>query len=147
MGPHRGTTFAGERGVRGREGGVAGLGLGLGSQVRYFGSRAAARQATAAESQANETRRLVQLDVAAKRSSLRAAAAALESARAGNASAEETYRITSAQVSAGSASTTDLLDASSALPQARLEFARARLRPGHGLGEPLSRRRGASSGT
>jgi outer membrane protein len=94
--------------------------------ARYFGSRAAARQATAAESQANETRRLVQLDVAAKLSSLRAAAAALESARTGIASAEEAYRVTSAQVSAGSASTTDLLDAQSALTQARLNFARAR---------------------
>lgn len=94
--------------------------------AKYFGSRAAARQASAAESQANEVRRLVQLDVAAKLSNLRAAAAALDAAHTGIASAEEAYRVTAAQVSAGSASTTDLLDAHSALTQARLNFARAR---------------------
>ena len=41
------------------------------------------------------------------------------------ASAEEAYRVTSAQVNAGTATTTDLLDAQSALTTAKLNLARA----------------------
>ncbi|MGZ6070350.1 MAG: TolC family protein, partial [Myxococcaceae bacterium] len=40
-------------------------------------------------------------------------------------SAEEAYRVTSAQVNAGTATTTDLLDAQSALTTAKLNLARA----------------------
>jgi outer membrane protein TolC len=42
------------------------------------------------------------------------------------ASAEEAYRVTDAQVRAGAATTTDLLDSQAALTQARLNLERAR---------------------
>jgi outer membrane protein len=50
---------------------------------------------------------------------------AVEVAQTAIASAEEAYRVTSAQVSAGTATTTDLLDSQSALTTAKLNLARA----------------------
>src|ERR1019366_2246809 len=86
------------------------IGLRAGWQIwdwgaRWYQRRAAHAQATAAGAQAEEARRRVQTDVAAKLAAARAAASALETGRA---------------------NTTDLLDAQSALTQARLNFARAR---------------------
>ena len=74
----------------------------------------------------DETKRRVQTDVAAKLANVRATASALESGRAAIGSAEEAYRVTTVLLAVGSANTTDLLDAQSALTQARLNFARTR---------------------
>jgi outer membrane protein TolC len=56
----------------------------------------------------------------------RAATNAVEVAQAAIQSAEEAYRVTDALVKAGSATTTDLLDAQSALTTSRLNLVRAR---------------------
>jgi outer membrane protein TolC len=107
------------------------LGVKAGWQVwdwgaRWYQSRAAEHQANAAAALAEDARRRVQLDVAARHASVRATGAALETGRTAVASAEEAYRVTTVLLAAGSANTTDLLDAQSALTQARLTFARAR---------------------
>jgi len=107
------------------------IGLKAGWQVwdwgaRWYQHRAADSQATAAQAQAEEARRRVQTDVAAKLANVRATASALETGRTTIGSAEEAYRVTTVLLGAGSANTTDLLDAQSALTQARLNFARAR---------------------
>jgi len=107
------------------------IGLRAGWQIwdwgaRWYQRRAAHAQATAAGAQAEEARRRVQTDVAAKLAAARAAASALETGRTAIGSAEEAYRVTTVLLAAGSANTTDLLDAQSALTQARLNFARAR---------------------
>jgi outer membrane protein TolC len=92
----------------------------------WYQHRAARQQATAARAQADDARRQVATDVAAKLADVRATASALEAGRAAIGSAEEAYRVTTVLLAAGSANTTDLLDAQSALTQARLNFARAR---------------------
>ena len=107
------------------------IGLRAGWQIwdwgaRWFQHRAAESQAVAAQAQADETRRHVQTDVAAKLANVRATASALETGRTTIGSAEEAYRVTTVLLAAGSANTTDLLDAQSALTQSRLNFARAR---------------------
>ena len=107
------------------------IGLKAGWQIWDWGAdwyqhRAANAQADAARLQADEARRQVETDVAAKLADVRATASALESGRTAIGSAEEAYRVTTVLLAAGSANTTDLLDAQSALTQARLNFARAR---------------------
>lgn len=107
------------------------IGLRAGWQIwdwgaRWFQHRAAESQAVAARAQADDVRRKVQTDVAAKLANVRATASALETGRTTIGSAEEAYRVTTVLLAAGSANTTDLLDAQSALTQARLNFARAR---------------------
>lgn len=92
----------------------------------YYQHRAAKAQATSARAQADDARRQVQSDVAAKLADVRATASALETGRTAIGSAEEAYRVTAVLLAAGSANTTDLLDAQAALTQARLNFARAR---------------------
>ena len=57
---------------------------------------------------------------------MRAAGSALDVGKATIASAEEAFRVTEAGVRAGVATTTDLLDAQSALTQAKLNLVRAR---------------------
>jgi outer membrane protein TolC len=94
--------------------------------ARWYQHRAAEAQATAAREQADDARRHVQMDVAAKLANVRATASALETGRTAIGSAEEAYRVTTVLLAAGSANTTDLLDSQSALTQARLNFARAR---------------------
>jgi len=94
--------------------------------ARWYQHRAAESQAVAAQAQAEDARRRVQTDVAAKLANVRATASALETGRTTIGSAEEAYRVTTVLLGAGSANTTDLLDAQSALTQARLNFARAR---------------------
>jgi len=94
--------------------------------ARWYQHRAAEAQAVAAREQADDARRHVELDVAAKLANVRATASALETGRTAIGSAEEAYRVTTVLLAAGSANTTDLLDAQSALTQARLNFARAR---------------------
>jgi len=56
---------------------------------------------------------------------LDAAASAISVAEQAITSAQEAYRVTDAQVQAGTATTTDLLEAQSALTQARLNYLRA----------------------
>jgi outer membrane protein TolC len=107
------------------------IGLKAGWQIwdwgaRWFQHRAAESQAVAAQAQADDARRRVDTDVAAKLANVRATASALETGRTTIGSAEEAYRVTTVLLGAGSANTTDLLDAQSALTQARLNFARAR---------------------
>jgi outer membrane protein len=92
----------------------------------WYQHRAACAQAHAAHMQADDARRQVEADVAAKLADVRATASALDTGRAAIGSAEEAYRVTSVLLAAGSANTTDLLDAQAALTQARLNFARAR---------------------
>ncbi len=94
--------------------------------ARWFQHHAADSRAMAAQAQAEDTRRKVETDVAAKLANVRATASALETGRTTIGSAEEAYRVTTVLLAAGSANTTDLLDAQSALTQARLNFARAR---------------------
>jgi outer membrane protein TolC len=107
------------------------IGLKAGWQIwdwgaRWFQHRAAESQAVAAQAQADDAKRKVETDVAAKLANVRATASALETGRTTIGSAEEAYRVTTVLLAAGSANTTDLLDAQSALTQARLNFARAR---------------------
>ena len=92
----------------------------------WYQHRAASAQADAARLQADDARRQVAADVATKLADVRATASALETGRTAIGSAEEAYRVTTVLLAAGSANTTDLLDAQAALTQARLNFARAR---------------------
>ena len=94
--------------------------------ARWYQHRVAESQAEAARAQAEDVRRRVESEVAAKLAYVRATASALETGRAAIGSAEEAYRVTTVLLAAGSANTTDLLDAQSALTQSRLNFARAR---------------------
>jgi outer membrane protein len=94
--------------------------------AHWYQHRAARAQASAAHLQADDARRQVEADVAAKMADVRATGSALETGRTTIGSAEEAYRVTTVLLAAGSASTTDLLDAQAALTQARLNFARAR---------------------
>lgn len=92
----------------------------------FFGARAAARQAAAAEADLESERSQVSTEVQSALAQSRAAAVAVDVAQKAIASAQEAYRVTDALVKAGSATTTDLLDAQAALTTARLNLARAR---------------------
>jgi outer membrane protein len=93
--------------------------------TRWYAAQSAQRQADAAESLREDARKQVAYDVTSKYVQLQAQFVAVEVAQTAIASAEEAYRVTSAQVSAGTATTTDLLDAQSALTTAKLNLARA----------------------
>jgi outer membrane protein len=93
--------------------------------TRWYAARSAERQADAAESLREDTRKQVAYDVSSKFVQLQSQFVAVDVAQTAIASAEEAYRVTSAQVSAGTATTTDLLDAQSALTTAKLNLARA----------------------
>jgi len=93
--------------------------------TRWYAAQSAQRQADAAESLREDARKQVAFDVSSKVAQLEAQFVAVQVAETAIASAEEAYRVTSAQVSAGTATTTDLLDAQSALTTARLNLARA----------------------
>jgi outer membrane protein len=88
--------------------------------------RAAAAQADAARSDLDAQRRQVAVELTARDAQLESAASAVTVADQTIASAQEAYRVTEAQVRAGSATVTDLLDAQAALTQARLNLTRAR---------------------
>jgi outer membrane protein len=92
---------------------------------RWYAAQGAQRQADAAEALQADTRKQVALDVSSKYVLLQAQFVAVLVAETAIASADEAYRVTSAQVSAGTATTTDLLDAQSALTTAKLNLARA----------------------
>jgi len=96
-----------------------------------WGAKSSAHQAAAADSRAatqdiEATRRRVLREVAARRATLGSAASAVTLARQNIASAEEAYRVTAVQVRAGTSTTTDLLNAESALTEARLKLENAR---------------------
>lgn len=93
---------------------------------RWYAAQSAQRQADAAEALRENARKQVAYDVSSKALLLEAQFVAVQVAETAIASADEAYRVTSAQVTAGTATTTDLLDAQSALTTARLNLARAR---------------------
>jgi outer membrane protein len=92
----------------------------------FFATRAAGLEAEAAHAEIEVQKREVAVEVTSRRAQLVAATSAVGLARETIASAEEAYRVTDAQVRAGAATTTDLLDSQAALTQARLNLERAR---------------------
>ena len=91
----------------------------------YYAQRAAGAQAEAAKYHLEDQRRRIGVEVATDLAQAQAAASAVDVAEQTIASAEEAYRVTQALLKAGTATTTDLLDAQSALTQARLNRTRA----------------------
>jgi outer membrane protein len=96
------------------------------SGTSYYTARAASERADAAVAAAVDTRERVSLEVDERMEEERAAAAAVAVAQDALKQAEEAYRVTAVTVKAGAATTTDLLDAQSALTQARLNLVRAK---------------------
>jgi outer membrane protein len=92
----------------------------------YYAQKAATEQTEATRQDAENERRTIGVEVSTDLAETRAAAAAIDVAQQTIASAEEAYRVTQALLKAGSATTTDLLDAEAALTQARLNLTRAR---------------------
>jgi outer membrane protein TolC len=92
----------------------------------YYAWRSSAAQSAAAKQDAENARQQSALEVSARLLQARSALSAVDGAKAAVASAEEAYRVTDALVKAGSATTTDLLDAQAALTQARLNLVKAR---------------------
>jgi outer membrane protein len=92
----------------------------------FFQARAAGRQAEAAAIDLENQRRVVAVEVQNTIAQTQAAATSVAVAETAISSAQEAYRVEQALVQAGSATTTDLLDAQSALTTARLNLARAR---------------------
>lgn len=86
---------------------------------------AAARVANAAALELDERRRQVAVEVKTTLVQTNAARAAVAVAKQTIGSAEEAYHAMQARVTAGTATTTDLLDAQTALTRARLNLARA----------------------
>ncbi len=94
--------------------------------AQYFAHRAAAHQATAARLLVDDSHRQVRVEVAGRVDQLEAATAAITVAKKALESAEEAFRVTTELVKAGAGTTTDLLDAQSALTQAKLNLVRSR---------------------
>jgi outer membrane protein len=92
----------------------------------FFAARAASKQAAAAALDVQSERDQIAAEVESNLAQVRAAATAIKVAREAIAAAEEAYRVEAALRDAGSATTTDLLDAQSALTTARANLARAR---------------------
>ena len=92
----------------------------------YYSYAQAHHEARAAMSRAAAARRQVGSEVAAKHASLVADASAIDVAQAQVQSSEEAFRVMQAARGAGSATTTDLLQAEAARTQARMNLVRAR---------------------
>jgi len=92
----------------------------------FYAAKSAERQADAAEALSDDARRQAAYEVSSRYSQLQAQFVAVEVAETAIKGAEEAYRVTDAQVRVGAGTTTDLLDAQSALTTARLNLARAR---------------------
>jgi outer membrane protein len=92
----------------------------------YFSQRAAAHQQEAAALAIEAQKRETSVEVRTAYANLDAATAAVEAAKQAIDSANEAYRVTTKLVEAGSATTTDLLDAQSELTTARLNLSRSR---------------------
>jgi outer membrane protein len=94
--------------------------------AQYYAAKSAEHQADAADALSMDARRQAAFDVSSRYVQLKAQFVAVDVAETAIKSAEEAYRVTDAQVRAGIGTTTDLLDAQSALTTARLNLARAR---------------------
>jgi outer membrane protein len=92
----------------------------------FYAAKSAERQADAAQALSDDARRQAAYEVSSRYSQLQAQFVAVEVAETAIQGAEEAYRVTDAQVRVGTGTTTDLLDAQSALTTARLNLARAR---------------------
>jgi outer membrane protein len=92
------------------------------SYALYHASRA---QARAAAFDLEDQKQQIRAEVTSTMAQLDAATSAISVAEQAIASAQEAYRVTDAQLKAGTATTTDLLEAQSALTQARLNYLRA----------------------
>jgi outer membrane protein len=92
----------------------------------YYAHKAAEAQALASTLDAENLRDQIGADLSAKLSIEHSSTVAVEVAQTAIDSAVEAYRVTDALVKAGSATTTDLLDAQSALTTAKLNLVRAR---------------------
>jgi len=92
----------------------------------FFAARSADKQAQAAAADLDQQALNVKSEASGRWVQAQAAAAAIDAAQTSIASAEEAYRVMQALVNAGSATTTDLLDAQSSLTQAKLNLVRAR---------------------
>jgi OMF family outer membrane factor len=92
----------------------------------YYQAKAAGVLAESARLQLQSEQDVVIQEVETRLSQEKAAANAVQVAQAAIDSAVEAYRVTQVTVNAGAATTTDLLDAQSALTQARLNLVRAR---------------------
>jgi outer membrane protein TolC len=91
----------------------------------YAAYRASQAQARAAEFDLENQKQQIRAEVTSTMAQLDAAASAISVAEQAITSAQEAYRVTDAQLQAGTATTTDLLEAQSALTQARLNHLRA----------------------
>jgi outer membrane protein len=91
----------------------------------YYARRAAVAEAHAAELATEEEERRIGVEVASDLAQATSAVAAVDVAQQTIESADEAYRVTKAALQAGTATTTDLLDAQAALTQARLNLTRA----------------------
>ena len=91
----------------------------------YAAYRASQAQARAAAFDLENQKQQIRAEVTSTMAQLDAAASAISVAKQAIDSAQEAYRVTDAQLQAGTATTTDLLEAQSALTQARLNYLRA----------------------
>jgi outer membrane protein TolC len=92
----------------------------------YYAARSADQNAEAAQADLDGETLTVKNEASSRWVQAQSAASAIPTAQTTIASAEEAYRVTQATVNAGVATTTDLLDAQSALTQAKLNLLRAR---------------------
>jgi outer membrane protein TolC len=92
----------------------------------WYAHRAAVRLADAAGAAREDQQHQVMGEASARLAAATSSRAAVEVAQAAIASAEEAWRVTQALAQAGTATTTDLLDAQGALTQARLNLVRAK---------------------
>jgi outer membrane protein len=92
----------------------------------FYSARAADKQAQAAAADLDQQALNVKSEASGRWVQAQSAAAAIDAAQTSIASAEEAYRVMQALVTAGTATTTDLLDAQSSLTQAKLNLVRAR---------------------
>jgi len=91
----------------------------------FFQARAAAHNAEAAAIDRENERHQVAVEVQTTAAQTEAAKVSVDVAKEAIGSAQEAYRVTQALLQAGSATTTDLLDAQNAFLTARLNLARA----------------------
>jgi outer membrane protein len=94
--------------------------------TNYYQAHAAGEQLGAAEANRESVREQIDVEVRTRLSQERAAANAVHVASDAISQAEEAFRVTSATVRAGAATTTDLLDAQAALTQARQNLVRSK---------------------
>jgi outer membrane protein len=92
----------------------------------YYEREQASAQSEMAAAQVLHAQQQIGIEVASRRAEATSAAASVQVAEVQVRSAEEAYRVMQALIGAGSATTTDLLDAEAALTQARLSQVRAR---------------------